>query len=66
MFQLSQLDLTDPVVLSNQLAGVDITYFTLLINKMIEANKEPGFKIDNNWLGKIIDEIFNMVEHDED
>ena len=66
MFQLSQLNLTDPVVLSNQLAGVDITYFTLLINKMIEAGKDPLFKIDSTWLNNIIDGLFNMIEHDED
>jgi len=67
MFQISQLNLTDPLVLSNQLAGVDISYFTILINAMLtELNKDKDFKISPEWLDRMITVIFNRVDHDED
>ena len=67
MFQISQLNLADPLVLSNQLAGVDISYFTVLINAMLtELNKDEDFKISPEWLDRMITVIFNKVDHDED
>ncbi|MCK5789034.1 MAG: hypothetical protein KAH32_08540 [Chlamydiia bacterium] len=66
MFQLSLLDLTDPVVLSNQLAGVDITYFNILIKDMMQAMKDPGFNITIDWITGKIDHVFNKIEHKDD
>jgi len=67
MFQLSLLDLTDPLVLSNQLVGVDIAYFTILINELIkETNADPSFGVTSGWLNDRLDKIFNYIAHDED
>lgn len=66
MFQLSLLDLTDPVVLSNQLAGVDIMYFNILIRDMMRAMADPGFKITLDWMTKKIDHVFNEIDHKDD
>ncbi len=60
MFQISQLDLTDPDVLEEQLIGVDVAYFDLIItalrNKMDSDNT---FKISNEYFNGLIDRIFN-------
>jgi len=66
MFQLNGYDLKDPVVLSEQLIGVDIAYFNELIEALIKAQKDPEFSITNTWIMQQIDEIFDKVEHDED
>ena len=66
MFQLSLLDLTDPVVLSNQLAGVDIMYFNILIRDMMKAMADPKFNITLDWMTKKIDHVFNEIDHKDD
>lgn len=61
MFQISELDLKNPVVLEEQLIGVDIAYFSLLIEILRGVPKE---KITSPYLNKLIDKVFN--EHDYD
>jgi len=60
MFQISMLDLTDPDVLEEQLIGVDVAYFDLIITALrnkIETDK--NFKLSATYLNELIDRIFN-------
>ncbi len=61
MFQISELDLKDPVVLEEQLIGVDIAYFSLLIEILRGVPKD---KITSPYLNSIIDKVFNEHEYD--
>jgi len=58
-FQISELDLNDMAVLEDQLTGVDVAYFNLLINA-IKSKKEsdPDFNTGYEYISKIIDSIF--------
>jgi len=55
MYQISELDLKDPLVLEEQLTGVDIAYFEELIEAMRGVDEK---KINYTYIGKIIDKIF--------
>jgi hypothetical protein len=66
MFQLNGFNLADPVVLSEQLIGVDIAYFNDLIAALIKAKEDPDFVLDNVWIMQEIDRIFDKIKHDED
>lgn len=59
-FQVSRLDLTNTAVLREQLVGVDMAYFTQLLNA-IEDDKEErkGMPIDSTYICQLIDRIFN-------
>lgn len=62
-FQISELDLKDINVLEDQLTGVDVAYFNMLIDAVqnhTQKEKEEGkdFKIEYNYLASIIDKIF--------
>lgn len=59
-FQVSELDLKNPVILEDQLIGVDVAYFGLLIEILRGVN--PG-KITSAYLNKIIDKVFNDEEN---
>lgn len=60
MFQISQLDLSDPVVLEDQLIGVDVAYFQLLIEALkSKYDGNPNFKVDSAYFNSLIDRIFN-------
>lgn len=54
MFQLSKIDLSNHIVLRDQLIGVDAAYMNQLVN-LIKANDG---KVDQAYLVKIIDEVF--------
>jgi hypothetical protein len=55
-FQLSDFDLSDPVVLEDQLVGVDSAYF----NQVIRMLKEGGEnQISASYLVTVIDKVFN-------
>lgn len=56
MFQISDLDLMDIAVLEDQLVGVDVAYFSALIQAMSNTEKE---KITPEWLCGMINKIFN-------
>lgn len=58
MFQISELDLSDPIVLEEQLIGVDVAYFGKLIDTL-KGIKEPNFKITSSFLNDLIEKIFN-------
>lgn len=55
MMQISDLDLTDPAVLQEQLTGVDSAYFIEVMKKIKE--KDPT-KVDSAYLVEIIDRMF--------
>ncbi len=59
MFQISELDLTDTDVLEEQLIGVDVAYFSLLIDILRGVDKE---KITTSYINTIIDKVFNGAE----
>jgi len=58
LFQTSLLDLKDPVVLADQLMGVDIAYFGILI-KVLQAS---GKEITNKHMIEAIDVVFNQID----
>lgn len=55
LWQVSKLDLSDPLVLEDQLVGVDSAYFAQIITALKEQNKE---KVDGAYLMSLIDKIF--------
>lgn len=54
-FQVSQLDLSNPDILEEQLIGVDVAYFGKLIEILRGVEKE---NITSNYLNTIIDRVF--------
>lgn len=62
-FQISQLDLTKIEVLEDQLVGVDVAYFSMLIEALQQKalkGKEEGkeFKLEYSYLAAIVDKMF--------
>lgn len=58
-FQISQLDLTDPIVLEDQLASVDTLYFLQLIDTLKKQQREDEqFQVTNEYFISVIDKIF--------
>jgi hypothetical protein len=55
VMQISELDLTDPKVLEDQLTGVDSAYFIQLISALREKDPE---KVNIAYLVEIIDRMF--------
>lgn len=55
MMQVSELDLTNPVILQDQLTGVDSAYFIELMGKVKENDPE---KVNTAYLVEIIDRMF--------
>lgn len=62
LWQVAELDLKDPVVLQEQLIGVDVAYFSMLLD--ILKNVDPN-KLTYNYIGEIIDRVFNEVDETE-
>lgn len=62
MFQVSELDLKNPDVLEEQLIGVDVAYFSKLIEILrgVDSNK-----MTSQYLNAIIDRVFNEAEETE-
>jgi len=56
MFQISELDLKNPDVLEEQLIGVDVAYFAVLISALRGVD---GNKITSQYINAIIDKVFN-------
>lgn len=56
MTQISQIDLLDPVILKEQLIGVDQAYMHQLLRAL--ENKDASQRIDQTYLAKLVDEIF--------
>lgn len=67
MFQISQLDLNNPDVLEEQIIGVDVAYFSKIIDAL--RNKyatDKGFQLSTDYLNELIDRIFNSNEDESD
>jgi hypothetical protein len=65
MYQISALDLNNPDVLEEQLIGVDVAYFDLLITALrnkYESDKK--FQLSTEYFNTLIDRIFNEGEND--
>lgn len=62
LWQVAELDLTDPVTLQEQLIGVDVAYFSLLLDAL--KNVDPS-KLKYNYISEIIDRVFNEVDAEE-
>lgn len=63
VYQVSQLDLNNPDVLEEQLIGVDVAYFDLIINALrnkMDSDKE--FKMSSEYFNELVDRIFNSAE----
>lgn len=56
-WQVSQLDLTDTEILSDQLVGVDAAYFRELVFLLQDARKN-GKDINTNYVMELVNEIF--------
>ena len=63
MFQISETDLKDIRVLEEQLIGVDIAYFGLLIEALQTVEQE---KITSGYINTVIDRIFNQYDEDHE
>jgi len=63
MFQISELDLTDIKVLEEQLIGVDIAYFSMLIDALKVVPKE---KLTSSYINEMIDRIFNSYDEENE
>ncbi len=62
-FQVSQLDLTNPDVLEEQIIGIDVSYFSKVIDALrTEYESDPNFKCSSEYLNVLIDKIFNESE----
>jgi hypothetical protein len=59
LWQVAELDLKDPVTLQEQLIGVDVAYFSMLLD--ILKNVDPN-KLNYNYISEIIDRVFNEVD----
>lgn len=63
MFQVSQFNLKDPDVLEDQLIGIDIAYFSKLI-EILRGIDNPD--ITSSYLNTIIDKVFDGAEEIND
>lgn len=57
-FQLSLLDLTKVAVLEDQLVGVDVAYFSLVIDALKNRPKNEDVTLTYGYIATIIDRIF--------
>lgn len=63
MFQISQLNLADPDILEEQLIGVDVAYFELLIEALrSKYSQDPKFQLESSYFNTLIEKIFNENE----
>lgn len=63
LFQCSELNLKKPEILEEQLIGVDIAYFSKIIEILRGVPEE---KINASYLNTIIDKVFNDFEEDDE
>ena len=62
IFQVSDLDLRDVLILEEQLIGVDVAYFAKLIEVL---RSQDVSNITSSMLADIIDQIFNEYEEED-
>lgn len=66
MFQISLLNLEDLDVLEDQLIGIDVAYFEVLIQALRDnQERNPEFKITPEYFNNLIDIVFNRTEESE-
>ena len=66
-FQVSKLDLEDIKVLEEQLIGVDIAYFSTLVDILkVKKENNPDFVPTYEWLAELIDKVFDGDEEDRE
>jgi len=65
-FQISLLDLSNAETLEEQLMGVDVAHFNIIIEALKRMKeKDPNFSPTFEWLADMIEKIFNGVDdHD--
>lgn len=67
MFQISQLDLTNPDILEEQIIGVDVAYFSKIIEALRNKyQSDKDFQLSTDYLNELIDRIFNSNEDESD
>lgn len=59
MFQISELNLKDPDILEEQLIGVDVAYFSALIEALRWVDED---KMNSSYINAIIDRVFNDTD----
>lgn len=62
LWQVAELNLKDPIVLQEQLIGVDVAYFSLLLEALSNVSPE---KLTYNYISEIIDRVFNEVDAED-
>jgi len=62
-FQLRSYDLSDPQVLYDQLIGVDVHYFNMMIER-IKSDIKFGkvSNISESYVSELVDEIFHQTD----
>ncbi len=66
IYQCSLLDLNDPDVLEEQIIGVDVAYFEVLVDILRgKRESDPNFKMTSEYLNEIIDRVFTNYEDSE-
>ena len=66
MFQISQLDLTNPEILEEQLIGVDVAYFGTLIKILRnDIMDNPKMEVGYKYLADLIDKVFGEEDLDD-
>lgn len=63
MYQISLLDLNDIEVMEDQLIGVDVAYFSVLIEALRAVDNE---KINPSYMNELIDRVFNQYEEEDE
>lgn len=59
MFQVSELDLTNVDTLSSQILGVDVGYFSILLEALTNRDTTKHEKVTYPYICELIDRIFN-------
>ena len=59
LFQVSELDLTDPEVLFEQLSGVDVGYFSIVIDAIENRDDKKYPKVTYPYVCEVINRVFN-------
>lgn len=66
MFQISELDLKNTDVLEDQLIGVDVAYFSLLIDIIRgKYDSNPDFSMSSSYLNELIDRVFSENDSEQ-
>lgn len=58
LFQVSELNLQDVDVLTEQLCGVDIAYFSIIIEALSNRKRESENSVPYEYLSALIDKVF--------